>query len=100
MIKIAVVVKPNSKHREMVLPQDDGSFVIVTKAAAVDGKANRAVVRLLAKHFGVRQRLVRIVSGHTAKLKIVEIDIDLEEERRKREIADQVVIMNEVIFRN
>jgi uncharacterized protein len=43
-------------------------------APPVDGKANEAILDFLAELAGVRANCVRIVSGHTAKLKIVEID--------------------------
>ena len=43
-------------------------------APPVDGKANQACVRFLAERFGVPRAAVRIVSGLTGRLKIVEID--------------------------
>lgn len=43
-----------------------------------EGKANRAVVLLLAKHFSVSSASVRIVSGHTSRNKVIEIeDLDV-----------------------
>ena len=52
-MKISVHLKPNSHHREEVVPNDDGSLTIYTKAPAIEGRANAAAVKLLAKHFGV-----------------------------------------------
>jgi uncharacterized protein YggU (UPF0235/DUF167 family) len=43
-------------------------------AAPVDGAANAAVCRLLAKHYGVRRSAVGIVAGGSGRTKIVEID--------------------------
>ncbi len=40
----------------------------------MDGAANEGVVAVLAKHLGVRKRDVRIVAGHTARIKTVEVD--------------------------
>ena len=71
---IAVTIKPNSKHREEVVLNDDGSLVVFTKALAVEGKSNEAAVRLLAKHYGVSKSRVRLVRGHTSKHKVFEID--------------------------
>lgn len=42
-------------------------------APAVDGKANEAILRFLARLAGVSASSVRIVSGFTATTKIVEI---------------------------
>ncbi len=72
-MQIHAIIKPNSKHREEVVANDDGSVTIFTKAPAVDGKANEAAVRLLAEYYGVGKSFVRLVRGHTSKHKIFEI---------------------------
>jgi uncharacterized protein len=43
-------------------------------APPVDGKANQAIVRFLAKLTGLPAAAVRIVSGFTVSTKIVEVD--------------------------
>jgi uncharacterized protein len=43
-------------------------------APPVDGKANEAIVRFLAKLAGIPAAAVRIVSGFTSSTKIVELD--------------------------
>ena len=43
-------------------------------APPVDGKANEAIADFLADLAGVRISSVRIVSGHTGKRKVIEID--------------------------
>ena len=50
-MKISVHLKPNSRHHEEVITNDDGSLTIYTKAPAIEGRANLAAVKLLAKHF-------------------------------------------------
>ena len=72
---ITATIKPNSKHREEVAPNDDGSVTIYTKAPAIENRANEAVTKLLAKHFGVSKGQVKLVRGQAAKRKIFEIDI-------------------------
>ncbi len=42
-------------------------------AIAEDGKANKALIALLAKTFGVAKSSIRIASGETARLKTIEI---------------------------
>lgn len=48
------------------------------RAVPEDGKANTALVALLAKALDVPKSAVRIVSGATARVKIVEIEGDSE----------------------
>jgi uncharacterized protein len=70
-MKISVKVFPNSKTEEVVKEGD--RFLVRVKEPAKEGKANRAVVRLLAEHFGVSQGSVIIVSGFKNRNKVVNI---------------------------
>ena len=70
-MKISILLKPNSRHREEVVENDDGSLTIYTKAPAIEG---RAAVKLLAKHFGVAPSKVKLVRGATSKYKVFEVD--------------------------
>ena len=73
-IKLSIHLKPNSRHREEVVPNDDGSLTIYTKALAIEGRANLAAVKLLAKHFGVASSKVKLVRGAASKYKVFEVD--------------------------
>jgi uncharacterized protein (TIGR00251 family) len=70
-VKIRVKVIPNSKV-EGVFREGDG-FLVRVKEPAKEGKANRAVIKLLAEHFGVSQRQVVISSGFGSRNKVIEI---------------------------
>jgi hypothetical protein len=70
-MKIKVRVFTRSS-REEVVQQAEG-YAVRVKAAPQAGKANDAVVRLLARHFGVTRSAVRIASGLTVRNKVVEI---------------------------
>ena len=70
-MKIQVKVKPNSKTEE--LSREGDSFIIKVKAPPKEGKANQAVIKLLAEHFGVSQSQVRIVSGFSTRNKVIEV---------------------------
>ena len=72
-MKISVKIKPNSRYREEVVANDDGSLVVYTKAPAVEGRANLAAVKLLAKHYGVAPSRVKLVRGATSRNKVFEI---------------------------
>ena len=72
-MKISAKIKPNSRYREEVVAGDDGSLMIYTKAPAVEGRANLAAVKLLAKHHGVAPSRVKLVRGATSRNKVFEI---------------------------
>ena len=67
-------LKPNSRHREEVVANDDGSLTVYTKALAIEGRANAAAVKLLAKHFGVAPSKVKLVRGASSRYKVFELD--------------------------
>ena len=73
-MRINVKEKPGSKRGNLVTEMPDGSFEVHLKEKPVDGKANDALIRVLADHFGLRQRDVLIVTGASARIKIVEIE--------------------------
>ena len=70
-VKIQVKVKPNSRTEE--LSREGDSFIVKVKEPPRAGKANQAVIKLLAQHFGVPQSHVRILSGHRNRSKVVEV---------------------------
>jgi uncharacterized protein (TIGR00251 family) len=70
-MKIQVRVKPNSRTEEV--SQEGDSFIAKVKEPPKEGKANQAVIRLLAEHFGVPKNRVRILSGSKSKNKVIEI---------------------------
>lgn len=74
---MTVWVKPGSSRGPLVEPADPAErgaeLVVYLRERAVDGKANAALVDVLAGHLGVPPSQVRIVAGHTARLKRIEI---------------------------
>jgi hypothetical protein len=66
-----------------VVGRHGDGWKIRVPAAPERGRANEEVVSLLAETLGVTRRDVRVVSGHTARDKIVELDrLSLEEAER------------------
>jgi uncharacterized protein YggU (UPF0235/DUF167 family) len=78
-MKIFVRAKPGVKKvyvketTDLFEKKGERHFVVAVNERAVDGKANRAIEHALAEYFDVPASRVRIVSGQTAKGKIVEI---------------------------
>jgi len=71
-MKYSVLVKPGSKIDSV--EKLDTTFIIRTKARAVDGKANEAVTKLFAAYLGVPKTHVRLTHGIAGKNKILEVD--------------------------
>lgn len=69
---IGVKVKPGARA-DKVESQPDGSLRVSVKAPPVDGKANEAVIAVLAKHFGVRRADVVLKRGASGRDKLFEI---------------------------
>jgi uncharacterized protein (TIGR00251 family) len=71
-MKIQVRVKPNSKTEEV--NQEGNIFIVKVKEPPKEGRANQAVIKLLATHFGISQSQVRILRGSRSKDKVVEVE--------------------------
>ena len=70
--RVRLRVSPGSGRAEIVGRYADGWKVRVT-AAPEHGRANDAVLRLLADTLSVPREALTIVSGHSARDKIVEL---------------------------
>jgi len=57
-----------------VQPSLTGELLVYVREPALDGKANAAVIKLLADYYDVPKRALSIVSGRTSRIKIVAID--------------------------
>jgi hypothetical protein len=71
--RFSIKVQPRARKTEIDGKMGDG-FKLRLAAPPVDGKANEACIRFLAARFSVPPSAVRIVSGLTGRIKIVEID--------------------------
>lgn len=81
-VRITVLVKPRSS-REAIEGWKEGALVVRLTSPPVEGAANRALVKLLAKKLSVARSSVRIVTGERSRTKIVEVeDLSLDEIKR------------------
>jgi uncharacterized protein (TIGR00251 family) len=71
-VRLRVRVKPRSS-RDGLAGEQEGALVVRLQAPPVEGAANEALVRVLARALGTPRSDVRIVRGDTARLKLVEI---------------------------
>lgn len=70
---LSVRVTPKARRNEISLDENGGLRVHVT-AAPEDGKANAAVIKLLAKALGVAKSRVVLIRGGTSRDKVFRID--------------------------
>lgn len=72
-MKIFVKVKPGARE-EKIVKISETNFSVAVKEPPIKGKANAAVIRVLAGYFGIAPSRLRILVGATSKLKIIEFN--------------------------
>jgi len=68
---IRIKVTPQSKTEGIV--REEEIFLVRVKEPPKEGKANRAVIKLLADYFKVSQGQITITSGFSSRNKTIEI---------------------------
>lgn len=71
-VEIPLLVVPGAS-RERVLGEHDGRVRVAVTAAPEAGKANRAVIRLVAGVLGVRRNALELTAGATSRRKRVTV---------------------------
>ena len=72
-MKISVYAKPGSK-KETVEKTDETTFIVRVKEKPEDGKANRAIIKILSEYFNVPSSRLKIIIGERSKRKIISIE--------------------------
>lgn len=70
---ISCKVIPNAKRNKITV-LSDGCFKIHLTAPAVEGKANKALIKILADYFDVAKGKIQITRGERGRNKIVCVD--------------------------
>jgi uncharacterized protein len=71
MPQFIIRVFPHS--RKNIVEKTDDLLKVRVTAPAIDGKANKAALELLADHFQVNKSSIRIVRGEKSRNKLIEI---------------------------
>ena len=71
-MRVTVFVKLKAKQ-EKIEKISDTELQVWLREQPVEGKANKELIKLLAKHLRVPQKNIEIISGKTSKHKILEI---------------------------
>lgn len=72
-IVLRVRVVPKSGKHEIGDIMADGTIKIKLRSAPEQSKANKELIELLSDFFEVKYQHIAIISGETARLKLVEI---------------------------
>jgi hypothetical protein len=68
----SVRVKTNAS-KNLVEVIEEGKLRVWIKEKPIQGKANEAVLKILAEHFGVKPSVVVLIKGHKSKEKIIRV---------------------------
>ena len=71
---IDVLVQPRASSNEVLGPGEDGRMKVRVTAPPVDGAANKSLIELLARHFGVPKKNITILTGAGSRRKRVKIE--------------------------
>lgn len=71
-MRLTIVAKPKKKQEKVIQISSD-TYAVSVKEPPVDGRANGAIVQALAKYFSISPSQITLVSGHTAKIKTIEV---------------------------
>jgi len=72
-MKMNVKVIANAKQNKLI--EEAGRVKVYLTAPAVEGKANEALIELLAEHFNVKKNRISIVKGLKSREKTLEIEM-------------------------
>ena len=73
---IEVRVKQGSKKGPLVQPGATGEFVVYVRQPAVDGRANAAVIELIAAYYKLAPSRITIVRGQHSRLMLIRVAKD------------------------
>ena len=72
---LAIRLTPRANRDRLIAPDAGGGTLRArVTAPPVDGQANAALIKLVAKALGVPKSRVTLVKGHTARDKLVRVD--------------------------
>ena len=83
MARLTIKVHPRARRTALAGRLGD-AWKLALAAPPVDGKANQECVRFFAELAGVPKSRVRIVSGATSRMKVVEVEGVSQDDLEKR----------------
>ena len=74
MAILQIRVVPSSSKNEITGFNENGELKIRLKAVAEKGRANKELVEFLSQMISVKKQQITLLSGHTSRQKILDID--------------------------
>jgi uncharacterized protein (TIGR00251 family) len=68
-----IVVKPNS-HKEPAVVETDNGLIVHVRAKAIDGAANKELIKTLSEYFKISKTRIVIKHGATGRYKTIDIN--------------------------
>ncbi len=85
-VRLKIVVKPNSKKQEIKIDSEKKFLQISVKSPPNKGKANKELLKLLAKQLETSSANLNIISGQTTRDKLILVtNIAIEDIKKKIE---------------
>ena len=76
-VRLSLKVTPKASRNQVqgLAPEADGSTVLKLQVTAPpeNGKANAAVIKLLAKEWGFAKSAIELISGETDRRKVIDL---------------------------
>jgi uncharacterized protein len=84
LARLPVRVQPGARRTALLGRLETGEWKLAVNAPPEDGRANDAVVELLAELLGLKRRQVIVARGHSSRGKLVEVTGMSAEEAERR----------------
>ena len=68
-----IEVKVIAHAKKNLVKLEDKMLKVYLAAPALDGKANKALIEVLAQHYHVKNRQIEIIKGLKSRVKIINI---------------------------
>jgi uncharacterized protein (TIGR00251 family) len=88
-VALAVRVTPRASKNEIVDILSDGTVKVHLTAPPLDGKANEALLKFLAKVLGVSPDQLELVAGVSGRNKLITV-IDMDADSLQKRIQDHI----------
>jgi hypothetical protein len=75
-VVVRIKAQPNASRSEFAGAYDNDALKIRIKAPAVEGAANKELIKFLSKEFKVPKSSIEFKSGQQSKIKIVEFPLN------------------------
>ena len=73
-VQFTILARPSSRKQSIELDSDGKTMIVHVTEAAERGRANKAIVKYLAKFLNVSTANMSIIQGSTSSTKLIRVD--------------------------